>query len=123
MPKIAVINNDTDFLTLMNELLTARGWETVICREGHNAFSIIKQEEPVMVILDIRMETPEMGWNVLELMKLDPATRHIPVVVCSAAVIDLKAKQDWLSEHGIDILLKPFDIDDLYATVERTLAR
>lgn len=121
MRRIAVINDDTDFLTLMGDLLDSRGWKTIVCREGNNAFATVKEDPPDLVVLDIRMESPETGWNVLELLKLDPSTTKIPVVVCSADAVELRAKEDWLRERGIGILLKPFDIDDLFAAVERGL--
>jgi CheY-like chemotaxis protein len=119
--RIAVVNDDTDFLTLMSELLEDRGWDVVTCREGKLAFAVLKQENPELVILDIRMNAPETGWNILEVLKLDPTTRHIPIIVCSAAWDELCTKEDWLKKHGIAILPKPFDIDDLYQAVEIAL--
>lgn len=123
MPRIVVVNNDTDFLTLMGDLLETRGWEAVVCREGRSAVPIIKREMPDLVILDIRMEAPESGWTILELLTLDPMTRDLPVIVCSAAVQELQAREPWLNSHGISILPKPFDIDDLYSRVEEGLYR
>jgi DNA-binding response OmpR family regulator len=107
----------------MNDLLEMRGWDTVICREADSAYPVLKQERPSLIILDVRMDTPERGWNILELLTLDPETRDIPVIVCSAALDDLRDKEHWLAEHGIAILPKPFDIDDLYARVETGLAK
>jgi CheY-like chemotaxis protein len=119
--KLAVVNNDTDFLTLMTEVLKERGWQTVVCRESHGAYNTIKDAQPDAVILDVRMESPESGWNILELIRLDPATRDIPVLVCSAAAIELREKEEWLKSHGVATLLKPFDIEDLYEAVEKIL--
>lgn len=121
MTRIAVVNDDTDFLTLMGELLEERGWTAIIHREGGDAYQHIKQDMPDLVILDIRMGHAEQGWTILELLTLDPETSTIPVIVCSAAIDDLRAKQDWLGEKGISILPKPFDIDDLYRSVELAL--
>ncbi|GAC1470268.1 MAG: hypothetical protein NVS2B16_04980 [Chloroflexota bacterium] len=123
MVRIAVVNDDTVFLSLMAELIKDAGWETVILREGDAAYQIIKENRPDAVILDLRLEHPDTGWKVLELIKLDPATRHIPIIVCSAAIDDLRVREDWLDEHGIATLLKPFDIDDLYRCLEIALDR
>jgi len=117
--KLVVVNNDTDFLTLMNDVLSERGWETVVCRESGGAHKLVKEQQPDAVILDIRMEHPEAGWNVLELLQLDPETKDIPVLICSAGAVELEAKAEWLSQHGITSLLKPFDLDDLYRCVEK----
>ena len=121
MTKVAVVNDDTMFLDLMAYLIEERGWAAMICRESDKAFQAIKEELPDLIILDIRMERPESGWTVLELLTLDPVTRDIPVVVCSAAVFDLREKEDWLNARGITILPKPFDINDLYHTVDSAL--
>jgi CheY-like chemotaxis protein len=121
MTRIAVVNDDSDFLDLMGDLLKSRGWQAIVCREGKNAFATIKRDPPDLVILDIRMEKPETGWQVLELLQLEPDTSAIPVVVCSADAVELKAKGEWLGAHGIRVLQKPFDIDDLFAAVEQSL--
>ncbi|HEX8918052.1 MAG TPA: response regulator [Chloroflexota bacterium] len=122
MVRIAVVNDDTAFLSLMAEVLEENGWETFIVREGKHAYEMIKEHRPDLVILDIRMESPENGWHIIELLKLDRDTAALPMIVCSAAIDDLKAKEEWLKERGIATLPKPFDIDDLYRTVERMLS-
>jgi DNA-binding response OmpR family regulator len=121
MVRIAVVNDDTTFLSLMSALLAERGWMMMEVRESGNAYTKLKEEQPDLVILDIRMGSPEAGWNILELLKLDPATSSIPVIVCSAALDDLRSREPWLAHHGIITLPKPFDIDDLYRRVEAAL--
>jgi DNA-binding response OmpR family regulator len=121
MARIAVINDDTTFLSLMHSLLQEKGWDTVILKESSKAYEQIKKDPPDLIILDIRMESQESGWTVLELIKLDPATNSVPIIVCSAAVDDLRSREPWLMHHGIVTLPKPFDIDDLYRRVEAAL--
>ena len=85
--RIAVINDDTAFLDLMRDLLeTEGGYEAVICREWEDAHAFVKDQRPALVILDIRIGGEERGWTVLNLLTLDPETRRIPVIVCSAAI-------------------------------------
>lgn len=117
MARIAVVNDDTAFLDLVSELLALEGHDTLILRESRNAFERISEALPDLVILDIRMNAPENGWTVCELLKLDPRTRHLPIIVCSAAITDLRDRAAWLEEHSIGALPKPFDIDDLYDSV------
>jgi CheY-like chemotaxis protein len=54
---------------------------------------------------------------------LDPETRSIPVVMCSADWTELQAKEAWMKEFGVGILPRPFDIDDLYAAVDGAMKR
>lgn len=122
MTRIAVVNDDTQFLDMMAAVLEEVGWETEIYRESHGAFEGLKQSPPDLIILDIRIEGREAGWTLLELLTLDRAMSAIPVIVCSAAVDDLRSHEEWLREHGIAILPKPFDIPHLYQQVEASLA-
>jgi CheY-like chemotaxis protein len=123
MKRVAIVNDDKTFIQLVGELLEERGWETIELREGNLAFERIKEEQPDLVILDVRIEQPDTGWRVLNLLLLDPATRAIPVIMCSADWTELQAKEEWMRERGIGMLLRPFDIDDLYAAVDHMAAR
>jgi CheY-like chemotaxis protein len=120
--RIAIINDDTVFLDLMRDLLeTEGGYEALICREWQDAHGFVKEQQPALLILDIRIGGEERGWTILNLLTLDPATRPIPVIVCSAAIQSLHEHQDLLNKFGICALPKPFDIDTLLETVARML--
>jgi DNA-binding NtrC family response regulator len=121
MTRIAVINDDAVLLDMMTTALGEKGWNVDNYRESTTAYQALKQNPPELIILDIRMETPEAGWNVLELLTLDHEMSRIPVIVCSAAVFDLRAHEQWLTENGIGILPKPFNLDQLYDKVETAL--
>lgn len=122
--QIAVINDDTAFLGLMQELLEAEeGYSVGICREAERAYEFVKGTRPDLVILDIRVNHEESGWTILELLTLDPVTRPIPVIVCSAAIHSLQEHQVLLEQYGCEVLPKPFDLDALLAKVEGALGR
>ena len=122
--RIVVINDDTDFLSLMSELLTEVGeYDVEICREGNHAYQFVKEKQPDLAILDIRMEGQEAGWAILECLTLDPKTHPIPLIVCSAAIRELQAHQEMLDHYGIDVLTKPFDLDALLEKVAVALNR
>ncbi len=120
-PTIAVVNNDTDFLDLMEELLRLEGYNTLICREGDRAYELMKTVQPDLIILDIRLEHAETGWTVLERLRLDPKTTAIPVIVCSADSAFLREKAISLQQLRCDILEKPFDLDMLLEKVAHSL--
>ena len=75
-----------------------------------------------MIIVDIRIETPESGRQPIELLRLNPATRPTPIIVGSAAAHALREKAAHLRERDCDVLQKPFDPDDLRAKVALVLA-
>ena len=121
--RIAVINDDTAFLDLMRELLEEEGnYEVLICREWDSAYKFVKDEQPDLVIQDIRIGGEEHGWTILNLLTLDPETAPIPTIVCSAAIQSLHEHQDLLSKYGIHALPKPFDLETLLEVVQGMLA-
>lgn len=122
--RIVLINDDTDFLSLMTELLSEiEGYDVSVCREGQGAYQFVKSELPDLVILDIRLDGQEVGWTILELLTLDPITRPIPTIVCSAAIRELQAHEEMLQHYGVDVLPKPFDLEALLEKVRRALAQ
>lgn len=123
MKKIVVINDDKDFLDAISLFLKDCGHDPIIIFEGKTAYKKVKKILPDLIILDIRMDGPEAGWKILDLLTLDTKTRDIPVIVCSAVTKFPDGKEPWLAEHGISVLPKPFDIDDLSAMLEKAFLK
>jgi CheY-like chemotaxis protein len=122
--RLAVINDDPYFLRLMHDLLQGEeGFEVLTCKEWEHVYEFVKREQPDLVIQDIRIGGEEHGWKILDLLTADPATRSIPIIVCSAAINSLHTHQTMLSQFGIHALAKPFDLDALIQAVESSLAR
>jgi DNA-binding response OmpR family regulator len=123
-PTIAVINDDTAYLSLMHDLLEGEeGYEVSICKEADRAYEFVKEMHPDLVILDIRVGHEESGWTILELLTIDPATRPIPVIICSAAMDSLQEHDVLLRQYDCEVLPKPFDLDALLGKVHAALAR
>ena len=123
-PRIAVINDDTIFLELMQDLLeNEEQYEVRVCKEWDSAYEFVKHTQPDLIIQDIRIGGEEHGWTILNVLTLDPDTRHIPMIVCSAAVTSLHEHQELLSRYGIRALPKPFDLDALLSTIQEVIAQ
>jgi DNA-binding response OmpR family regulator len=120
-PMIAVVNQDTIFLSLMEELLSEEGYHTYIEKEGDKAYSNIKKDKPDLIVLDIRINDPEAGFKVIDLIRLDPDTMHIPIIVCSTATQLIRENETRLCEKNCDILMKPFHLDELLMKVQAVL--
>ena len=106
----------------MHDLLEQEaGYGVLICREWDSAYEFVR-DQPDLIIQDIRIGGEEPGWTVLNLLTLDPRTRPIPTIVCSAAIQSLHAHQEWLSQYGIRALPKPFDLDTLLRVCEEMIA-
>ncbi len=113
--KVVVIDDDPQFLDLMQSLLGSEGYQVATCRESRLAYEQAKTVVPDAITLDLRMPSPS-GWEVLEQIKRDPELRHTPVLVISAAGAELAETSARLRDLGyenVQILVKPFEIDEL----------
>ncbi|HYI14129.1 MAG TPA: response regulator [Thermomicrobiales bacterium] len=118
---IAVVNDDTVFLQLMDDLLSGEGYQTTIMKVSTEAFERIKELQPSLIILDIWIQKVDTGWEVLNLVRLDPATANIPVIVSSTDIRDLEAKEPLLRSLNCDILPKPFNLEILLDKVNEAI--
>lgn len=121
-PLIAVVNDDTTFLDLMCDLLESEGYRSQTYKIAKDAYRELKRDNPNLIVVDIRMETPEAGWQLIELLRLDPELRATPLIACSADRPFLRDKAEYLRAHACDILEKPFDLEDLLVKVASALA-
>lgn len=120
MARIVIVEEDEDIRQLACELLEARGWEVICCpADGEQ----VRHAAPDLVILDVFRDVPGSGWETLRGLQADCRSRHIPVIIWSAAQEAVRRQEAWLVEHGIVAVEKPFDIDDLYRAIEVALAR
>jgi DNA-binding response OmpR family regulator len=120
-PLIVVVNDDTTFLGLMEDLLSEEGYNTLIIKSSDTAYETIKKKEPALVVLDIRMQSAEAGFMVLDLLRLDPTTAQIPVIICSAATQFVRENEAHFRAMGCDILPKPFLLNELLTKVQAFL--
>jgi CheY-like chemotaxis protein len=80
-----------------------------------------KCDVPDLVILDILLAGNASGWTLLDQLRQSKRTAAVPIIVCSAATAEVQAHQAALRDHGIRLLAKPFDLDDLLRLVSETL--
>ena len=121
-PLIGVVEDDEATLDIIDSLLTRAGYRTLLWPSGKDAHVMIRNQKPDLVILDLWLEDREAGGMVLGLMELDPATKRIPVLICSANVVALRDRKARLTEKGYAVVEKPFDPDVLLAQVAALLA-
>lgn len=115
--KIVVVEDDPDIRTLLTTLLPRRGYAAVLWQLGSDPVDLIACEQPAIVILDVRIRSHEDGWAVLDRLRSNPTTQHIPVLVCSADILTLRQRQAELAARGCTILTKPFAFTDLFTVL------
>jgi CheY-like chemotaxis protein len=116
-PFIVVTNTDLSFLEMIREFLEDEGYAVEIVEEEDQAFELIKERQPALVILELLILDPERGLMVLNKMRLDPQTTHIPVIIASTATQLVRDNEAHLRAKRCDILLKPFDLEELLTMV------
>ena len=122
MPRrIAVIDDEPSFLDLLQEVLSDDGYEAHRFLGGAADYPRVRDLAPDAIILDIRMEDPRTGWDMLERMRRDAVLTATPVIVCSGDLPALRERAADLERLDAAILAKPFDLDDLLALLERAV--
>jgi CheY-like chemotaxis protein len=80
---ILVVDDDDDFREALAEILTSAGYPAEQAENGEVALRRIGEEAPGVVLLDLKMPVLD-GWGVVERMRKDPRTAHIPILILSA---------------------------------------
>jgi len=121
--KIAIIDDDSDFVDLMAAALHEFGHQTVECSEAADAYTRISQELPDLVMTDMKLGPGLDGAQVIRAMRLNTQTSCIPVIVCTGRY-DAEIAELWQEQKlpGVRMLFKPFDLADLNRAVTEELA-
>ncbi len=113
---ILVVDDDTPIRSLLRQELTEAGYEVQEASNGKAALDMVRMNKPDLIILDVMM--PEInGFDVAAVLKNDPATMDIPIIILSIV-------QD--KERGLKIgvdryLTKPINTEQLFHEVEELL--
>src|SRR5438105_3986614 len=83
-PLIALVHDDDAILELLERLLIEEGYRTHTSGTGPWGWQTVLDAKPDLVVLDLALGNSGPGWSILELLRLEPATTRIPVVLCCA---------------------------------------
>jgi CheY-like chemotaxis protein len=120
MPRrVVVVEDDVELLELFGTVLADAGYKAVLCQTGAAALAYMHDAALAAVILDIRLETPDRGWHIIDAMRADPALAAIPVIATTADAEALRQHDAGLHGAGYTMLPKPFDLDELLSLVRR----
>ncbi len=123
MTRIAIIDDNEPTQTLLHDAFDEKGWESVPFTTGRGAVDNLKHVHPDLVVLDLWLDPPLTGWDILEEMAGDPATSAIPVILCSWDAASLRRDEDETDDRVVAYLVKPFDIEHHYRCVDFALSR
>ena len=118
---ILVIDDDREICAVLRDALENEGGYRVTCHtRGSEGLEAAQAEAPDVVILDWRLAGDVSGEEVLERLVDDTRTRECAVLLITASP-DAVPDRMHLEEGRVELLAKPFDIDELYAAVARLI--
>jgi DNA-binding response OmpR family regulator len=117
--KILVADDEVYMLRLLEMTFKKGGYEVVSCRDGKEALATAFTAQPQLIVLDVMMPGLD-GLGALRMLKENPATRDIPVVVLSAKGHAL-TRVDAVLAGAVLFLAKPFSPNELLGEVRKIL--
>jgi len=115
---VFVVNGAPMFLDLMRELLQDERYNVTTTNFVPRTFDQIAALQPSLLVIDLELGR-QAGWDLLERLQGEAITNGIPVVVVSTDPRLLERAEAQRARYGGQRwVAKPFDIDDLVATIQ-----
>jgi len=105
---LLIAEDDPSFAQILLDLARERGFKGLVAQRADRALQLAREYQPTAVTLDLRLPDAD-GWTILDRLKHDPSTRHIPVHIISV-------DENWqrgLRLGAIDFMTKPATKDNL----------
>jgi len=113
--KVLIVDDDLDALEMMQDLFETKGYISITAKNGLEALDKIKDQEPDIILSDIRM--PEMdGMELLQILSKD--FPQVPVIMITAHGT-IKTAVEAMKIGAKDYILKPLSLDEILTKVER----
>ncbi|HVN87785.1 MAG TPA: response regulator [Candidatus Binatia bacterium] len=117
--KILVVEDEPDIMRIITHALTTAGYQVVPAYGGEDAIRKVKVQRPDLVLTDLAMPKVS-GVEVIQAIKKDPETQHIPILAVTAHVWDGIAQS--AGQVGVDgFISKPFNMKQLLIEVQKRL--
>jgi CheY-like chemotaxis protein len=120
---ILVCDDDHALRTVFRELLIDEGYQVTVQASLCSDLDEVARLGPDLIVLDLIFNGHPSGFEFLRQLKNDPATKSIPVLICTAAAGLTEEVLGHLTTWECASVTKPFDLDDLIATVRECLGK
>lgn len=117
---VLLVEDDPDILELLDTTLRIQDYRVVTAQNGREALEIVRNEHPALVIADIMMPHLD-GYGLVHRLKIEPATRHIPVVFITATYVAPEDREFALKIGVARIIPKPINFELFLETVREFL--
>ncbi len=113
---LLIAEDDPDILKLVHTTLTFRDYRVITAPNGKDGLEIIRKELPALVIADIMMPKLD-GFGLVHRLRINPATRNIPVIFITATYVAPEDKEFALTIGVTRFIQKPVDLDMLLQVI------
>ncbi len=116
---VLIVEDDPASLDIFTTILRHGGYEVITAQTGADGVRTARERLPDLVVVDIGLPDGP-GFGVLDELTDDPATTHIPLIVCTVHVFEQDRVRAWRA--GSDVFLeKPIEARELLVQVNRLL--
>jgi CheY-like chemotaxis protein len=113
--KILYVEDNDDNIYMLSRRLKRKGFEVLIAENGQLGVELCLKEVPDLILMDLSLPIMD-GWQAIEIIKNDPAIKHIPIIALSAHAMD-QHKQQALEAGADDFDSKPVDLARLMSKI------
>ena len=118
--QILIVDDLPENIRLLSSLLSEQGYCVNSATDGKMALSLIQQERPDLILLDIMIPQID-GYQVCRYLKSENTTRHIPIIFLSGLDSEFD-KIEAFKVGGSDYITKPFFVEEVVLRVKAQLA-
>ena len=119
--RIMVINNSDDILSLFQKILASDDCQVFPQFFLNSDLREVRSIKPDLIILDYYVGREGVGWEFLQLLRMEDSTATIPVLICTTAVKLAHEIAGYLATKQVTILRKPFESRDLISAVQSAM--
>jgi CheY-like chemotaxis protein len=110
---VLIVEDDVKFVNILVDLAHEKGFKCLVANTGSVALALAHKYSPAAITLDIRLPDRD-GWTILDRLKHDARTRHIPVHIISVE----EQRRRALRQGAFTLLQKPVSNGDLQKTFD-----
>jgi two-component system alkaline phosphatase synthesis response regulator PhoP len=119
--KILVVDDDQDFVDAVRVVVENDGYDVEVAYDGKEALDKVAQSKPDLIILDVMMPVMH-GHEACKILKADPATSEIPVILLTAVASRVTSStythRDMLESEAEDYIPKPVEPEVLLSRIK-----
>jgi two-component system alkaline phosphatase synthesis response regulator PhoP len=118
--KILVVDDEVNITQILEFSIGAEGYEVISAQNGEEAIDKARREQPDLIILDIMMPIID-GYEACRILKANPLTKNIPVVLLTAKGRDIDRRLGY-EVGATDYIIKPFSPNKLIDRIHELLS-